>query len=142
MRLIHPLPVIGAPTGVPVVASQSRTVQSLLPVATIRPSGLKAMKFTGASGLIGCPTGRIVARAEHRPFTRMPSLARWFEIRVPAPGDTYTVNASRVSLRPDATTGELYLDEHGPGLRALYDLAEPRRSRMIHSSGRSCGSRS
>ena len=30
-----------------------------------------------------------------------------------------------------------YLDEHGPGLRALYDLAEPRRSRMIHSSGQS-----
>ena len=78
-----------------------------------------------------------VARAEHRPFTRLPSLARWFEIRVPAGGDTYTVNASRVSLRPDATTGELYLDEHGPGLRALYDLAEPRRSRMIHSSGQS-----
>ena len=42
-----------------------------------------------------------------------------------------------MSLRPDATTGELYLDEHGPGLRALYDLAEPRRSRMIHSSGQS-----
>ena len=59
MRLIHPLPVIGAPTGVPVVTSQSCTVQFLLPVATIGPSGLKAMKFTGASGLIGCPTGRI-----------------------------------------------------------------------------------
>ena len=78
-----------------------------------------------------------VARAEHRPFTRSPSLARWFEIRVPAAGDTYTVNASRVSLRPDATTGELYLDEHGPGLRALYDLAEPGRSRIVHSSGQS-----
>ena len=76
-------------------------------------------------------------RAEHRPFSRVPRLAPWFELRMPAGGDTYTVNAARVGLRPDATTGELYLDEHGPGYRALYDLGDRGKSRFIHSSGQS-----
>lgn len=77
------------------------------------------------------------ARAEHRPFSKVPALARWFELRAPVGGDTFTVNVSRVGLRPDAATGELYLDEHGPSLRALYDLADPQRSRVMHSSGQS-----
>jgi penicillin amidase len=78
-----------------------------------------------------------IARAEHRPFSKVPVLSRFFELRTPVGGDTYTVNASRVSLRPHAVTGELYLDEHGPGFRGLYDLGDPRRSRFIHSSGQS-----
>ena len=67
----------------------------------------------------------------------MKALARWFELRAPVGGDTYTVNVSRVSLKPDATTGELYLDEHGPSLRALYDLGDPAQSRFMHSTGQS-----
>lgn len=82
--------------------------------------------------------GRLhVARAEHRPFSSVPVLARWFELRAPVGGDSYTINVSRVGLTPDATTGELYLDEHGPSLRALYDLQDPARSRFMHSSGQS-----
>jgi penicillin G amidase len=77
------------------------------------------------------------ARSEHRPFSRVPALARLFELRAPVGGDTFTVNVSRVGLRPDATTGELYLDEHGPSLRALYDVADPGRSRVMHSTGQS-----
>ena len=67
----------------------------------------------------------------------MVALAPWFEQRVAVGGDTHTVNAARVSLRPDATTGELYLDEHGPSLRAVYDLGDPTRSRFMHSTGQS-----
>ncbi|MFY9514022.1 MAG: penicillin acylase family protein [Rubrivivax sp.] len=78
-----------------------------------------------------------VARSEHRPFSRVPLLARWFELRAPVGGDTHTVNVSRVGLKPDATTGELYLDEHGPSLRAIYDLDDPQRSRFMHSTGQS-----
>ncbi len=78
-----------------------------------------------------------VARSEHRPFSQVGLLARWFELRTPVGGDTFTVNVSRVSLRPLARTGELYLDEHGPSLRALYDLGEPAKSRIMHSSGQS-----
>lgn len=77
------------------------------------------------------------ARAEHRPFSRVKALAPLFELRAPVGGDTYTVNVSRVSLRADATTGERYLNEHGPSLRALYDLHDPSRSRVMHSSGQS-----
>ena len=77
------------------------------------------------------------ARSEHRPFSRVKALAGLFELRVPVGGDTYTVNVSRVGLRPDDTTGELYLDEHGPSLRALYDLGNPANSRVMHSTGQS-----
>jgi len=77
------------------------------------------------------------ARSEHRPFSRVKALARWFELRAPVGGDSFTVNVSRVLYKPDATTGELYLDEHGPSLRALYDLGNPALSRFIHSSGQS-----
>lgn len=77
------------------------------------------------------------ARAEHRPLSNVRALARFFELRAPVGGDTYTLNVSRVSLRPDPSTGELYLDEHGPSFRGLYDLADPRRSRAMISSGQS-----
>ncbi|MDT7834904.1 penicillin acylase family protein [Aquabacterium sp. OR-4] len=77
------------------------------------------------------------ARSEHRPFSRVKLLARWFELRQPVGGDTYTVNVSRVGLRADATTGEFYLDEHGPSLRGLYDLGDRGRSRIVHSTGQS-----
>lgn len=77
------------------------------------------------------------ARSEHRPFSRVKPLAGYFELRTPTGGDTYTVNVSRVTLRPDPTTGELYLNEHGPSLRALYDLGDPSKSRFMHSTGQS-----
>ena len=78
-----------------------------------------------------------VARSEHRPFSRVKPLAKWFELRTPVGGDTYTVNVSRVSLKADSTTGEFYLSEHGPSLRGLYDLADRANSRVVHSTGQS-----
>ena len=77
------------------------------------------------------------ARSEHRPFSTVPALARGFELRAPVGGDTYTVNVSRVNLKPDLTTGELYLDEHGPSMRAIYDLGDLANSRFMHSTGQS-----
>ena len=77
------------------------------------------------------------ARSEHRPFSRVKLLARWFELRTPVGGDSFTVNASRVLFKPDPTTGELYLAEHGPSLRALYDVADPAKSRFMLSTGQS-----
>lgn len=75
------------------------------------------------------------ARSEHRPFSRVKLLARLFELRTPVGGDTYTVNVSRVGLRPDSTTGELFLDEHGPSLRAIYDVGDRSNSVVMHSTG-------
>jgi len=78
-----------------------------------------------------------VARMEHRPFTRVPLLSRLFELRTPSGGDSYTLNVGRVSVKPDATTGELYLNEHAASLRAIYDLGDVSQSRFMHSSGQS-----
>lgn len=75
-------------------------------------------------------------RAEHRPFSRVPLLRPLFELSGPSDGDTHTVNVSRVRLRPD-WTGARYTNDHGPGLRALYDLADPTRSRVMISTGQS-----
>jgi penicillin amidase len=77
------------------------------------------------------------ARSEHRPFSRVKWLAPWFELRTPVGGDSFTVNVSRVLYKPDSTTGERYLDEHGPSLRALYDVGDSKKSRFIHSAGQS-----
>ncbi len=77
------------------------------------------------------------ARSEHRPFSNVKPLARWFELRTPVGGDSFTINVSRVVYKPDTATGELYLDEHGPSLRALYDLGDRSQSRFMHSSGQS-----
>jgi penicillin G amidase len=78
-----------------------------------------------------------IARSEHRPFSRIKALAPLFELRVPSGGDSYTVNVGRVGVKPDATTGELYLNEHAPSLRAIYDLGDPSQSRVMQSSGQS-----
>ena len=78
-----------------------------------------------------------IARSEHRPFSKVKPLAKWFEVRTPVGGDSYTVNVSRVSLKADSTTGEYYLSEHGPSLRGLYDLADRANSRVVHSTGQS-----
>ena len=68
---------------------------------------------------------------------RVKALAPWFELRVPTGGDTYTLNVGRVAVKPDAATGELYLNDHAASLRAIYDLGDPSRSRVMHSSGQS-----
>jgi penicillin amidase len=75
-----------------------------------------------------------VALSEHRPFGKVPLLAKYFDIRVPSPGDTYTVNAGRYNLRDEA---EPFANHHAPSLRALYDLSNLENSRFMHSSGQS-----
>jgi len=73
------------------------------------------------------------ARSEHRPFSRVGLLARLFELRVPTGGDNYTVNVGRYHLKGE----EPYLNEHAASLRAIYDLGDPGRSGVMHSSGQS-----
>ncbi len=74
-----------------------------------------------------------LAIAEHRPFADTP-LAPLFNLGGPAPGSIYAVNAFSFSpledQRPFAST-------HGPGFRAIYDLADLERSLFIQSTGQS-----
>jgi len=75
-----------------------------------------------------------IARHEHRPFGRQPLLARIFDITVPSPGDTYTVNVGRNVLNNDA---EPFANRHAASLRAIYDLSDLEKSLYIHSGGQS-----
>jgi penicillin amidase len=75
-----------------------------------------------------------VAVSEHRPFGKVPLLARLFDLRVPSPGDTYTVNVGRYNLRDEK---EPFASHHAASLRALYDLSDLEKSRFIHSTGES-----
>ncbi|MDB5842284.1 MAG: penicillin acylase family protein, partial [Herminiimonas sp.] len=74
------------------------------------------------------------ALSEHRPFGKVAALAPLFDIRVPTPGDTYTVNVGRHNLRDDA---QPFASRHAASLRALYDLSDLENSRFIHSTGQS-----
>ncbi|SMP48490.1 penicillin acylase family protein [Noviherbaspirillum suwonense] len=74
------------------------------------------------------------ALSEHRPFSKVPSLAKYFDIRLPSPGDTYTVNVGRHNLRDEAAP---FTNHHAASLRALYDLSNLENSRFIHSTGQS-----
>ena len=73
------------------------------------------------------------ALAEHRPLASSP-LARLFNLRGPAPGSIYTVNAFEFSPLEDERP---FASTHGPSLRAIYDLADLDRSLFIHSTGQS-----
>ncbi|MGY0194877.1 penicillin acylase family protein [Leptothrix sp. BB-4] len=78
-----------------------------------------------------------VARAEHRPFSQVPPLRRLFERSAPVPGDSHTIDAMRVNLRPDPDDPRAFQVEQGPGLRAVYDLADPSKSRIVIAGGQS-----
>lgn len=74
------------------------------------------------------------ARSEHRPFGKVPALAWLFDVCIPTPGDTFTINVGRYNLRDEK---EPFISRHAPGLRAIYDLADLENSRFIHSTGQS-----
>ena len=74
-----------------------------------------------------------IARHEHRPFGRQALLARWFDIRVPTPGDSYTVNAGRVDFDDERP----FVNRHAASLRAIYDFSDLQKSVFIHSGGQS-----
>jgi len=74
------------------------------------------------------------ALSEHRPFGRQAQLAKFFDIRVPSPGDTYTVDVGRNTLANESAP---FANRHAASLRAIYDLADLDRSVYIHSTGQS-----
>jgi penicillin amidase len=74
------------------------------------------------------------ARAEHRPFSRVPLLKGLFEVSVPTPGDAFTIDVGRNDMADDQAP---YANRHAPSLRAIYDLADLDRSQFIDSTGQS-----
>ncbi|MHB8667580.1 MAG: penicillin acylase family protein [Burkholderiales bacterium] len=74
------------------------------------------------------------AVSEHRPFTHQPLLAKFFDIRVPSPGDTYTIDVGRNRL---ADASAPFANHHAASLRAIYDLSDLDKSEYMHSTGQS-----
>ncbi|MEN9316128.1 MAG: hypothetical protein RIS35_2521, partial [Pseudomonadota bacterium] len=75
-----------------------------------------------------------VAVSEHRPFSRVAALARFFEIRVPSQGDTHTVDVGRHN---PWDTEDPFANRWAASLRAIYDLGDADGTRLIHSTGQS-----
>jgi len=74
------------------------------------------------------------ARFRHLPFGLLPVVRDIFNVELPAPGGQETVNraAFRISDAADP-----FVAGHGPGLRALYDLADLEASRFVIGPGQS-----
>ncbi len=73
-------------------------------------------------------------RAEHRPFGRVPPLARIFDLEAPVGGDTNTVNVAGYAIRNEVDPFAVY---HGPSLRQIIDFGDLERSSFVQSSGES-----
>lgn len=74
------------------------------------------------------------ALSAHRPFTNVAALARFFDVRVPSHGDSYTVNVGQYNA------GEAkgpFVNRHAASLRAIYDLADLEQSQFIYQTGQS-----
>jgi len=75
-----------------------------------------------------------VVRAEHRPFSRVPYLAKLFSLEGPVGGDANTVDVARYELRDEA---EPFVAHHGPSLREIVDFGDLEQSRFVASTGES-----
>jgi len=60
-------------------------------------------------------------------------LRDWFELRTPFPGDSYTINVGRLSLRAAAP----FNTRHAASMRAIHDLANPRAGVWMLGTGQS-----
>jgi penicillin G amidase len=66
-------------------------------------------------------------------FSGVPVLRHGFELAAAVPGEGDTVNAIQAQPQPDGS----FLGFAGPSLRAVYDLADPARSRIVLTTGQS-----
>ena len=74
------------------------------------------------------------ALSAHRPLGEVAALARFFDVRVPTGGDSYSVNVGQFHAnRPT----EPFASRHAPSMRALYDLSDLEQSRFVYQTGQS-----
>jgi penicillin amidase len=74
------------------------------------------------------------ALSAHRPFGNVPSLARFFDLRVPTGGDTFSVNVGQYWTSDQQ---QPFLNRQAASLRAVYDLADLEKSVFIYQTGQS-----
>ena len=75
-----------------------------------------------------------LALSAHKPFGKVPLLARFFDVRVPTGGDAFSINVGQYWANDDKTP---FANRHAASLRAVYDLADLENSRFIYQAGQS-----
>ena len=74
------------------------------------------------------------AKFDHPVLGRIPVIGKFFNNRLPADGGPYTVNRGNTRVR---NPRHPFASVHGAGYRAVYDLADPTKSRYIVAPGQS-----
>jgi penicillin G amidase len=74
------------------------------------------------------------ALSAHKPFGNVPLLAKFFDVRVPTGGDTYTVNVGQYWANDDKLP---FANRHAASMRTLFDLADLEKSQFIYQTGQS-----
>jgi penicillin amidase len=73
------------------------------------------------------------AFGEHRPFGLVPGLASFFNVEVPSPGDSYTLNRGLVDFEDDPP----FPNRAASTYRAIYDFADLEHSLYMQTTGQS-----
>lgn len=74
-----------------------------------------------------------MAFGEHRPFGMVPVIGQYFNVEVPSPGGTYTLNRGK----PEFAEEPPFANRHASSMRAIYDFADLDRSLYMHTTGQS-----
>jgi penicillin amidase len=75
-----------------------------------------------------------VAGGDHRPFSFVPVISRWFSVAPETPGDGFAVDVGHFFIRDEARP---FANRHAASLRAIYDLADLDKSLFMQSTGQS-----
>ncbi len=75
-----------------------------------------------------------IAISEHRPFSKIPLLGGFFNIKAPFPGDSFSVNVGRLELLQAKNPYETL---QAPSLRAVYDFSDLEKSVFVYQAGQS-----
>ena len=75
-----------------------------------------------------------LAISEHRPFSKIPLLGDFFNIKTPFPGDSFSVNVGRLELMQSKNPYETL---QAPSLRTVFDFSDLEKSVFVYQTGQS-----
>ncbi len=74
------------------------------------------------------------ALSAHKPFGNVALLAKFFDVRVPTGGDTFTVNVGQYWANDEKGP---FTNRHAASMRTLFDLSDLEKSQFIYQTGQS-----
>ena len=74
------------------------------------------------------------ALSAHKPFGNVPLLAKFFDVRVPTGGDTFSINVGQYWANDEKLP---FANRHAASMRTLFDLADLEKSQFIYQTGQS-----